>query len=395
MVGVAMVTAVYPPSLGGIQTQTHQLSKALAAKGQRVFVVTRRLAGAPDYEETDNVAVYRVGKVTNSRALGTGAFVADAVRTLCRLRGEVQVLHCHQLLSPLSVGLMAKPLLSAKLVVNPHVCGPTGDVAQLKAQGLFGRTRLSGALRSADSFVAINRSLENELRSIGVDDRRLWRVPHGVDLSRFRPAAASERWALRQTLSLPARAKLVLFCGRLLHDKGVDVLINAWPRVRRAVPDGVLCIAGEGAERASLEALAHTLGIAASVKFLGPIADPAPYLRAADVAVLPSRTEALPVTLLESMACGLPTVATNVGGTPEIIDESMGVLVQPENPLSLGDGLIDALSSPLMEVRAERARHRIEARFSMDAVSERLIHLYEQLVSQSDQSKLLQPSSSN
>lgn len=389
-----MVTALYPPSVGGIQTQTEQLSKALAAKGQRVFVITRRVAGAPDYEESNNVVVHRVGKVTESRAVGTGAFMADAVRTLIKLRGKVQVLHCHQLLSPLSIGLIAKPLLGAKLVLNPHACGPIGDVEQLKAQSLFGRARLSGALRSADSFVAISRPIENELRSIGVDDRRLWRVPNGVDLKRFRPATRGERAQLRAELSLPVDAKIVLYCGRLAQEKGVDVLINAWPDVAKKVRGAVLCIAGDGAEKAALMELAQQLGVAESVRFLGALSDPAPYLRAADAAVLPSRTEGLPVALLESMACGLPTVATNVGGTPEVIDESMGVLVPPENPKSLSEGLVDALVSPLFVIRAERARQRIEARFSMDAVSERLIHLYEQLVHQSERSKQLVASSS-
>lgn len=389
-----MVTALYPPSLGGIQTQVEQLSKALAARGHRVFVVTRKVAGAPDYEESNNVSVFRVGKVTESRALGTGAFVSGAVSTLLRLRGQVEVLHCHQLLSPLTIGLLAKPLIGAKLVLNAHACGQIGDVEQLKAQSVFGRARLSGALRSGDAFVAISRPIEAELRAIGVDDRRLWRLPNGVDTARFRPASASERLELRRRLGLPtsARSRIAVYCGRLAPEKGVDVLLDAWARVSRVVPDALLCIAGDGAEKDALVAQAEKLGISSTVRFVGAVSDPAPLLRAADAAVLPSRTEGLPVALLEAMACGLPTVATNVGGTPEVMDESMGVLVPSENPASLGAGIVDALTSPLMTVRAERARHRIEARFSLDSVSERLAQLYEQLLPQTSRSKNLQPS---
>src|SRR5207247_3601899 len=124
--------------------------------------------------------------------------------------------------------------------------------------------------------------------------------------------------------------------GRLAHVKGFDVLLEAVALVRQAMPEFSLRIVGDGPERAALERLISDLHLADSVELVGYKEDPTGHFEEAGLYLLSSRSEGIPLTLLEAMACGLPLVATAVGGVPEIVsDEKEGLLVRPEDPVAL------------------------------------------------------------
>ena len=369
-----MVTALFPPSVGGIQTHTLRLSQKLAARGARVVVLTRHHAGLPAREWLDGVEVLRLGRGDASRALATGSYLAGCLAELALRRSSLDVVHAHQLLSPTSVGLAARALLGLPLIVNPHACGPIGDVAQT------GRVRLEATRRLASGFICISSLIRQELEEAGVEPERLWSVPNGVDLDRFRPASAEEKASLRASLGLPSAGPLVVYAGRLAPEKGPDVLVSAWARVRRALPSAHLALLGDGALSGSLREAAAREGLGDSVSFTGPVQDVPAWLRAADVFALPSRTEGLPVALLEGMAAGLACVATRVGGTPEVLENGrQGRLVAPERPEALAEGLIEALTRPEARAWGTAARERVEARFSLDAVADRTLEFYEQV----------------
>ena len=208
----------------------------------------------------------------------------------------------------------------------------------------------------ADAFVAISGPIRAELRDAGVPAERILVVPNGVDVERFRPATADERAALRRSLGLP-EGPLVVYTGRLSPEKGVDVLVAAWPRVLARIPSARLWVLGDGAERVRLGEAARRAGVADAIALPGPIADVSPFVRAADAAVLPSRTEGMPIALLEAMACAVPVVATAVGGSAEVLrDGSDRAPVPPEQPDALADAIVEALSDPEAPVRARAAR---------------------------------------
>ncbi len=334
---VAMLTALFPPSVGGIQSHTLRLGQKLVERGVEVHVVTRRGPGLPVFERMAGVRVHRVGVSSATGAAGSLAFMAEALRAVVRLRGYVDVLHAHQLLSPSTVGLAAAALTGLPLIVNPHACGDIGDVRVLSATRL-GRLRLAAVMRGADAFVAVSHAIRDELLGAGAPPQAVWSIVNGVDTDRFAPAAPRERLALRRSLSL-GEEPLVVYAGRLAREKGVDVLIAAWPFLLARVPDARLCLLGNGPEEARLRQQARALGVEASVAFVGGVPDVAPRLRAADAAVLPSRTEGMPVALIEAMSCGLPVVATAVGGSVEVLrDGATGRLVAPDSPPSAGRG---------------------------------------------------------
>jgi glycosyltransferase involved in cell wall biosynthesis len=369
-----MVTALFPPSVGGIQTHTLRLSQKLASRGARVVVLTRHHAGLPAQEWLDGVEVLRLGRGDASRAMATGTYLAGCLAELARRRASLDVVHAHQLLSPTSVGLVARALLGLPLIVNPHACGPIGDVAQT------GRWRLAATRRLATGFVCISSLIRQELEEAGVEAERLWSIPNGVDLERFRPAEPAERAALRASLGLPSEGPLVVYAGRLAPEKGPDVLLSAWARVHCALPSAHLAILGDGTLTGSLHEAAASLGLGTSVTFAGAVQDVPAWLRAADVFALPSRTEGLPVALLEGMAAGLACVATRVGGTPEVLEDGrQGRLVAPESPEALAEGLLKALTRPEARAWGPAARERVAARFSLDAVADRTLAVYEQV----------------
>ena len=365
--GIGMLAGVFPPFIGGIQTHTLQLARRLVEHGVEVHVLTRHHTGLSRQECMDGVHVHRVGDAGLPRGIRAASYLLGALATLHRLRNDIHLLHAHQLMAPALVGYLGRAMLGKPLVLNPH--SPV-EVAQLQARGASGRLQLAAARRFGDAFVSICKPITVELLRAGVDEGRIHFIPNGVDTRVFRPANSSERAELRRELGL-SHSPMVVYAGRLSYVKGIDVLLDAWPHLEDRAQ---LCIVGDGEDAAALRE--HAAGLR-GVRFVGPIRNPAPFLRAADVAVMPSRSEGLSVALLEAMSCGLSTVATAVGGSPDAIDDGIdGLLVPPEDPPALAGALIRALETPSMGLAA---RARIVEGHSIDRVADRVLALYRAL----------------
>jgi len=287
------------------------------------------------------------------------------MEALRALRGHIDLLHAHQLFGPAALGMIERALGRKPLLLNPH---NHGEIADLEQRPLWGRWLLAGARATADAFISICTPVRQELERIGIPPLRIHDISNGVDTMRFRPASEDERRQLRHTLGLPA-GPLAVYAGRLSRLKGLDVLLEAWLEV----DGGHLCVVGDGEERPALEARASRLP---RVRFHGAVADTAPLLRAADVCVLPSRAEGLPVAILEGMSCGLAPVATSVGGTPDAIEDGIsGLLVPPDDQGALARALRRALGPEGASVGA-RARDRVLRSYSIDSVADRVLDLY-------------------
>ncbi len=386
---VAMLASVFPPSIGGIQSHTLRLGQKLVARGVEVHVVTRIQRGLSPFERMAGVRVHRVGLAAARGSAGSAAFIAEGLRALLWLRNEVDVLHAHQLLSPATVGLLAAALTGLPLVVNPHACGSIGDVSVLSATRV-GRLRLRAVVERASAFVAVSQAIRDELVAVGASPASIWNITNGVDADRFSPVLAGEKRMFRRALGF-GDGPLVVFAGRLAPEKGVDVLLDAWPRLVARVPGARLCLMGSGGEEARLREQAHALRIEDSVRFTGGVDDVAPYVRVADVAVLPSRSEGMPVALLEAMSCAVPVVATRVGGSAEVLDDGVtGQLVPVESPQALAAAMAEALLERAPAARrAEAARAHVLAHHAMDAVADDFLSLYQALTGRSGAGRTL------
>lgn len=207
--------------------------------------------------------------------------------------------------------------------------------------------------------------------------RSSWRVIHnGVDLSALYPAGSAAA-PLPADLLIPAGAPVVTIVAALRGPKGHDVALRAWPMVRAAVPNAVLLIVGDGPERPVLEKAQ-----AEGVVLAGAREDVPEILRASTLALLPSFTEALPTAMIEAAACGLAAVATDVGGTSEIVEHGRtGLLVPPGQPAALAEAVVALLVDPDRRSRYGAAgRLLAEDRFDHRRWARTLADLYRSLL---------------
>jgi teichuronic acid biosynthesis glycosyltransferase TuaC len=203
--------------------------------------------------------------------------------------------------------------------------------------------RVQAVLDATDAVITVNQDLKDAVVRLGIraDKVHVWR--QGIDGGRFRPG---NRLLARQRVGIPAREKALVWVGRMHPVKGLDVLLESLALVQSRGVECHLYLVGDGPLRGELVAQAEALGISARITFVGPkLHDDLPdWYRAADLTVLPSRSEGLPNVLSESLACGTPFVASNVGGIGEIADPGSSLLVPAENHSSLADAIAQALA---------------------------------------------------
>jgi glycosyltransferase involved in cell wall biosynthesis len=166
------------------------------------------------------------------------------------------------------------------------------------------------------------------------------------------------------------QGKRLLFVGRLANVKGVPVLLKALSAISKDRPELTLSIAGDGPDRAGLEAQAKQLGIAQNVKFLGyqSQSQVRELLQQTDVFVLPSFAEGVPVVLMEAMAAGVPVVTTRIAGVPELVDDGVsGILTPPGDEVALGSAIATLLDDPTRRATmGEAGREKVAAEFDIN-----------------------------
>lgn len=379
-----MVTDCFFPEVGGVQVYTLELARGLRRQGIDVRIVTRRIPGTPAREHIDGVPVYRLGARRGAKkAEAAVVFIVKALLLLARMGRRCRIVHCHKVISPTTIGLLSRMLLAKKVIVQPHSTSIDGALANLMYhRGRLGRARLAWIRRATHRFAVISAQVERDLTSIGMPRERITFIPNGVDTARFAPLTGTHKASAKGALGLPG-APLAAFAGRFTPVKNLPVLIDAWALVTARHADATLLLLGDGEERGALETLITERGIATRVAFTGALTDVRPHLRCADVFVLPSKSEAMPVALLEAMSCGLACVASAVGGILDIVaHEHNGLLVPPGDTAALAEALARLLHEPDLRARlGGQARLDIEQRYSLDAVAQRFIGLYRDMVS--------------
>lgn len=200
---------------------------------------------------------------------------------------------------------------------------------------------------------------------------------NGIELSRFSSGGANRK-AARAELGIAADASVAMTVAVLRPEKGIADMVDALPAVVPSHPSTRYVVVGHGSQRPTLERIVASLGLEDRVLFTGARSDIPQLLAAADVFVLPSHTEALPTVLIEAMAAGLPVVATEVGGIPEMVDRGVSaLLVPPHSPAMLADAVGRLFSSPIQSSAMGRAGRRIASdRFDLDRQAARLVDEY-------------------
>lgn len=223
----------------------------------------------------------------------------------------------------------------------PTLAKVHGSDVNLYSNELRRGRQLVAGLARCDRVFAVSAALASRLVQIGVPAARVQLNYNGVDTARFRPQS---RVQARSALGVPAAAQVVLFIGNLLPAKGAFDLLEAFARLAQW-PQLQLVYVGDGPARDGLVGRAAALGLADRVRLAGkiPHAELPAWLAAAHLLCLPSHNEGVPNVVLEAMACGVPVVATRVGGIPEVVPEVAGLLVPPRDSEALRRALEIAL----------------------------------------------------
>lgn len=226
-----------------------------------------------------------------------------------------------------------------------------------------------------DRIVPVSRDLRGWLIDVvGLPQRKLVLIDNGVDTERFRPATARET---------NRDAFVIGTVGRLQDVKDQATLIKAFALLRAMLPDEELrlVLVGDGPLRPQLEAQVRAEGLEAIVEFAGPRSDVETAMRGFSLFALTSIAEGTPVTLLEAMACGLPVVATRVGGIPDLVQDGVaGTLVPARDPQALAQAFAAYVRDPLLaRSHGAAGRARIEQKYSMQAMLAAYVGLYDGL----------------
>ena len=368
------VVSYFHPFASGAEGQALAQGLELARRGHAVHVVTRAVPGYPVTDEDyHGVFIHRWIKTASAGPLFGLSFLAGVMAALRRLRSEIDLVHTHQgLWEAVATGL-ARPLLSGRpTLVQPASSGYYGEADELR------RTRGAGLLRRAilanTAFAAISAEIERQWRDLGVAESRMIRMASGVDAERFRPGPS----AVEAELLPRPRA---VFTGRLHPQKNLPLLLEAWTEVARRSPANLILV-GPGNDRRNLVAMAESLGIADRVQFTGAVDNPAEYLRAADLFVLPSVAEGMSNSLLEAMATALPCVVSGIAGNTDLITDGLsGRLVGEPTAASWSTTLLELVENPAeAQQLGDAARRRIDEEFALPVVVDRYLDLYRRMI---------------
>lgn len=380
---------------GGMNVSVRSVAGGLAERGIAVDVFTRCAGrGVPEVERVGprtrivQVNAGPCAPVAKDDLLGLLPWFEDGIRSWAEQEGPYDLVHAHYWLSG-RVGLEASARWGVPLVVSFHTLGEVKNRALATLEGPEPAARLRAeraAIAGADRIlVPTPEELDDLVRLYGAAPGRARVVPPGVDSDSFAPRPKA---LARRRLGLPDRT-VVLFVGRLQPLKGPDVAIRAAAEAIRRGLDATLVVLGgpSGPDGLSyvdgLRGLATQEGLGDRVVFLDPMPhEELPWAySAADVLLMPSRSESFGLVALEAQACSVPVVAAAVGGLRHVVAHGVtGFLVERHDPGAYADRLLATLADPAFATALGQAGRRRAAPFGWDEATDGVLDVYAELL---------------
>jgi glycosyltransferase involved in cell wall biosynthesis len=346
-------------------------------------VITNRIQTSKNYV-IDGIKVECYDSLNTGFRLGIPYVIPtiNSYKTFLKAVKSSQLIHAHghPYLTSLIAAKLAKQY-NKPFVLTQHNTFIEYDSIFDSIERLNDLTVGKETLKEADKIITVSDATKKYVLSLGAKPEQIKVLHNGVDLAHFRPLTG-KREEVRKKLGIPQNAIVVLTVRRLVYKNGVDTLIGSANIAVKKNPKIVFLIVGKGPDFNNVKLRVEQLGLEKNFILTGFVKDEdLPfYYNAADFFVLPSKSgEGLPLVALEAMACGLPVVATNVGGIGEIMIKDSGKLVPPNNPDSLAKAILDFAETDFSS-RKKEIRAIMEQKFSWDKNVERLIEIYEELI---------------
>jgi len=360
---ITLVSADFPPNVGGVAAHVFELGKALVKLDHEVDVLTLPLGmSSGTVEKMSGMSVYRVKSFKNEPFF-TWTFNRFLKKYIANKSPDI--IHVHGM----------RPLMSTKGISIPVVfTNHTSGYLKRIEKGGHELEKIASRLEHISAVIAPSEELCEATRIVGY--KKLVKfISNGVDTEKFVPKMAGN---FKSTLGWSENDLVVLLARRLVEKNGVNVFANAATQVNN--PKAKFLFAGDGPERAKVEKILKDGGVAENYYLLGNVPNDKmiDIYQSADISVLPSFMEATSITGLESMSCGLPLIGTRVGGIPFLInDQETGLLVNPGNANEISSAINRLIENP--DIRNEYGRNgrkRAEQMFSWMKIAEQTIQVY-------------------
>lgn len=381
---IAMLSweSLHSIAVGGVGVHVTELAAALERKGHEVHVFTRMSHGQQDYDRIDGVHYHRCPFQLN------GNFVEE-VHDMCRsfvhhlfrtedFIGAFDVVHAHDWLAANAL-IWVKQGRGRKGVFTIHSteygrCGNNfggGESARVRDHERAGTYW-------ADRVIAVSNSLKNEVRWMyNVPDWKVSVINNGVNVHKF------DGWIdpgeVKRRYGIGPLDPMVLYSGRMVYQKGPDLLVESIPYILRFYPNAKFLFAGDGEMRSAVERRAHALGVAHATRFVGFQRDGAltNLYKACDALCVPSRNEPFGIVLLEAWSAGKPVVSTQNGGPGEFVWHEVNGLKVHANPNSIAWGLGTLFTNfEWARWMGRNGRIAVETAFSWDGVADKALAVY-------------------
>ena len=381
---ICLVTHFFPPHMGGIEKVSYEQSKRLSDEGYKIDILTSKIMGLNKLE-TEKIRIFGYSSLRVAERFGVPypIITLKAYKQFSEIIKKCDLVHAHGhvYMSSYLAGKLAKKFNKPFIVTQHNTWIDYKswlNVIENLNDSIIGKS----VLKLADKILTVSKETKKYVLRLGADPKITSVMYNGVDTTCFRSIQKMES---RIKLSLPTKQKIVFSVRRLVYKNGLDTLIESASSVINNNPNVLFIVAGKGPSRKLIEEKIKELGIEKNIILTGFVPDELLplYYNASDYFVLPSASgEGLPLVLFEAMACGLPVVATKVGGTPEIINHmENGVLVAPTKPKDMAMGLLNLLENDELAIRiGENAKTTIQNRFSWTENVFQLKEVYSQFI---------------
>lgn len=370
-----MIAREFPPVSGGIGYYVYNLSKGLIKKGHKVTVITRGSTRIVEREVIDGIDVLKATffPLYPFHMTLHGFFVNSLLKSL---GPEFSLVHLHSPLIPsikTDLPIITTVHTAMRIDSRYHEVVDPYSLAEKVQSMYFSPFVESQLLRLSDKVTAVSPSVANELKEYGMDSSEVTVMWNGVDEKIFFPIRKKEKFE-----------KYVLYTGVLRARKGLFDLIKCAILVKRIIPDIKFVICGTGSLLQNLKEKVRSVGLEEQVIFLGRV-DRKKLIQIyqnATIHVVPSIYEGLPTVLLEAMACGLPVVATNIGGNRDIISSNVnGLLIPPGSPEAMAKMIMILWDNESLRKKiGGNARETILKKYTWDIVVNDFVNVYECLL---------------